>query len=287
VSGLIHTHVNKISMKSEKKIAVIGVGYVGKAVYELYVGHYEVVSYDLMVKTGWGAVEEWPEDGFADCELAVISVPTPQSDSGACDTSIVEEMVAKLNSKIIMIKSTVTPGTTAKLQDKYPDKKLVFSPEFAGESTYWSPYAFDTDMKALPYQIIGGPREYTSKVVELMLPILGPTKEYCQTDTTSAELVKYMENSFYALKVIFCNEMYEVCKAFNVDYNEVRELWTKDPRISKMHTAVFPDQRGYSGKCFPKDTNGLYHASKERGYEIKVMRAMIEKNDEFLEMNKK
>ena len=286
-------------MKSEKKVVIIGYGYVGKAAYELFRDHYMTGAYDPMLagklidssddnKKGIVMDEDdlINQGGFDDCELAVVCVPTPMKKDNSCDTSIVEEMVGKLDSKIIVIKSTVTPGTTKKLKELYPDKRIVFSPEFAGESTYWSPYAFDTDMKALPYQIIGGDLEDTKEVVELLLPILGPTKEYCQTDPTSAELVKYMENSFYAMKVTFCNEMYEVCKAFGVDYNIARELWTKDPRINKMHTAVFPGKRGYGGKCFPKDTNGLYAAAKERGYDAKLMKQMLSLNEEFLAMNK-
>jgi len=130
-----------------------------------------------------------------------------------------------------------------------------------------------------------GNKEETKYVIDILAPILGPTKEYCQTDAKTVELVKYWENTFYAMKVTFCNEMYEICEKMNINYWEARELWLKDPRVNKMHTAVFKDKRGYGGKCYPKDTNGLVMASKEAGYVPQLLEAMIDSNKRFKSKN--
>lgn len=289
----METNTSKLTTR---KIGIIGWGYVGKAVTRMFATHYPVRIYDPYIKqldVEWQAqfhdVQLNKMEELKQCALIVICVPTPSAPNGRCDTTIVEETVKDLaNMKfnnLVMIKSTVEPKTTDRLNRQY-GLKMIFSPEFAGESTYWSPYAFDKDMKAMPYVILGGEREYTSAIIDILMPILGPKKTYAQTDSTTAEMVKYWENVFFATKVTFMNEMYEICRVFGVDYNEARELWGLDPRVEKMHTSVFKGKRGYAGKCFPKDTKALYSASKEFGYEPQVIKQVIRSNDAFLKMNK-
>lgn len=276
-----------------KKIAIIGYGYVGKAMADLFRDHYEVRvkevnSYFEFRKEGTMAFEGNEEEAWKlinECDLGVICVPTEMKEDKQCDTSIVEECVEKLETPVILIKSTVPPGTTNMLIKKYK-KRIVFSPEFSGESKYWSPYEFDKNMKACPWFIFGGGSIDTNYVLNIMAPILGPTKTYRQTDAKTAELVKYVENTFYALKVTFCNEMYEICEAMGINYWEMRELWLLDPRVNKMHTAVFKDNRGYGGKCFPKDVNGLAEASKRAGYDPQLLNQLIFSNDMFRRKNK-
>ena len=116
---------------------------------------------------------------------------------------------------------------------------------------------------------------------------MGPVKQYRQTDATTAEIVKYWENTFYALKVTFVNEMYEICKAFGVDFYEARDLWILDPRLNPMHTMVFEHNRGFGGKCFPKDVNALVQASKKAGYSPKLLETMLKVNEKFRKLNPK
>lgn len=282
----------------EKIIGCIGFGYVGKAVVNLFSGHYKVKIWDPAFpkdsKDIYKTVIEQEDsiefvdniEELNDCYLGVICAPTPSKEDGSCDTSMVEDAVKKLKTELILIKSTVTPGTTFKLWND-SDKRICFSPEFAGESKYWSPYAFDTDMKAMPYVIIGGEdKKDSSAIIDLLVPILGPTKRYYQTDTKTAETVKYLENTFFAMKVTFLNEVRDICDALKVDFWEVRELWLNDPRVNPMHTAVFSDKRGFGGKCFPKDTKALYNASKEAGYVPTLIERMLERNEEFTSRNK-
>ena len=91
-------------------------------------------------------------------------------------------------------------------------------------------------------------------------------------------MAKYMENAFYATKVAFCNELYDICDAVNVDWNEVRELWLSDPRLHRMHTAVFKGKRGFGGKCLPKDTLALKNFAKSLGVDYEILNAIQNDN---------
>ncbi len=252
------------------KIAIIGYGYVGKALRELFP--------DALIFDPVYSESNSQKEINLKCNFAIISVPTAERPDGSCDISVVEKSIAWLKTPHILIKSTISPGTTAKLSKKY-HKKIVFSPEYTGESKYWSPYNWKIIEE--PFLILGGPRSETKYMLEIFKKKMGPVKHYFQTDSTTAELVKYMENSFYATKVTFCNEFFEIAKTFGVDYNELRELFIADPRLSPMHTLVFEDQRGFGGKCFPKDVNAIVKASTVAGYNPKLLREVLSSNKKF------
>lgn len=220
------------------------------------------------------------------CNLAIICVPTPMAKDGSCDTSIVEEVVAWLETPLILIKSTVEPGTVYRLNEQYRElntgdrlKHIVFSPEFIGESTYYNPIM--KTMKDEPFIIFGGDPIDTQAMVDIFKPILGPLVKYIQCSAIEAELTKYLENVFFAAKVSICNEFYDACKAFGVEYDKVREIWLNDPRINRMHTSVFKE-RGWSGKCFPKDISAFVKACEKKGFEPKIMKQVIKSNDELI-----
>ena len=257
------------------KIAIIGSeGYVGKGMVNLFKDHYEIVKNDINL------LNSATKEEVNQCDLAVICVPTPMQKNGDCDWSIVEEIISWLFTPVIWVRSTIPPGTTEYLKETYK-KRIVFSPEYMGEGKYWSPYKFHNDEKEIPFVVLGGDKQDTSYILDLLVPILGPTKEYRQTDSRTAEIVKYWENFYFALKIVFANEMYEVCKTFEVNYWEARDLWSLDPRVDRMHTAVFPNARGYGGKCLPKDTNALVKACAKEGYNAKFLKAIIENNERF------
>ena len=255
-----------------KKIAIIGYGYVGKAMEQFFKDHYEVMIYDPFV--GY----ETNKDDINKCYASFVCVPTPRGEDGSCDVGIVEETLEWLNTEIIVIKSTVEVGTTKRLSKQY-NREIVFSPEYIGESTYWSPFTFHTDMKETPFYTFGGEKSECSKVIDLFLPITGPCKRYITSDSTTAEMAKYMENAFYATKIAFCNELYDICEASGVDWNEVRELWLADPRIHPMHTAVFKEDRGFGGKCLPKDTLALSKIAEMVGVQSDVLNGVLSSNN--------
>lgn len=204
-------------------------------------------------------------------------MPTPMRDNGSADTSIVREVVGWLKTPLILLRSTVPPGTTNKLiQDT--GKRIVFSPEYAGEGKYWDPYKFHKDEKESPFYIFGGFTEDCETLIDLYVPIGGPKKHYRITDATTAELVKYCENTYFAWKVSFANEMKQWADAFGVPFWELRDLWALDPRVDPMHTAVFPGNPGFGGKCLPKDTLALLKSLEQVGYNSQPLRDIIRTN---------
>lgn len=257
------------------KIGIVGYGYVGKAMFEYFNGeHYRPIYYDTFVK-GSATQEE-----INQCDLAVVCVPTPARENGECDVSIVESSIAWLKTPLILIKSTVKVGTTERLI-KETGKHIVFSPEYIGESTYdTGHFNFNKSMKNHSFFTFGGRKEDTQKMVEIFQVISGPTKVYKQTDATSAEIAKYMENAYFSTKVIFCHEFQQICKANGVDYNEVRECWLLDPRIGHSHTCVFMNKEyPFDGKCLPKDINAIVQQSNEAGYKPHFLEEVISSNE--------
>lgn len=252
------------------KVAVIGFGFVGKQVHDMFSKQAEVVIYD-------------PPAGFSekkavnDCDLAVVCVPTQSKSDGSCDTSIVEEVVSWIECPIL-IKSAVIPGTTDKLVKKH-NKLIAVSPEYAGESIYDNTYEyFHKEMVHTPWIVLGGDEEAVDYVYNILLTLVGPEKKWYFLTAKEAETVKYFENTFFAFKVSISNEFYDICQTLGVDWKKVREAWLADPRLSPMHTAVFKNSRGYGGKCFPKDTKALLARCKGLGFEPPLLSTMVEGN---------
>jgi UDPglucose 6-dehydrogenase len=255
------------------KVAIIGNGYVGKAYHKFFP---DAVMYERHKVTHEGL----NTDEVNACDLAIVCVPTKMNDDGSCDTSIVEEVVGWLETPLILIKSTIPPGTTKALKSKY-NKRICHSPEYVGEGGYYIPfwlYPHPTEPQHHSFMIIGGDPEDREEVLQFFYPVLGATKTYYQVDETTSELIKYMENCAIAAKVTLCNEFYNIAEAFGVNYSQVREGFVLDERQGKMFTVVYKDRRGYDGKCLPKDTNALLHASRKAGYDPKFLSSIIENN---------
>lgn len=259
-----------------KKIAIIGYGYVGKAFYNFFSKHYECMIYDPYII---GPINGSTKDEVNTCDLAVICTPTPQNEDGSCNISSVEETIQWLSTPNILIKSTVEVGTTKMLIEKYK-KNITFSPEFAGETKHWTSTKFTKDVIETPFFIFGTEKKSLAyKLIDLYMPITGPDKTYHVTDTISAEMVKYVENSFFSTKVAFCNEMYELCEKNGTNWNEIRELWLLDPRNSRSHTSVFPENRGFGGKCLPKDTNAIVKYGEKLGVDLSILKSVLKSNE--------
>lgn len=247
------------------RVAIIGYGALGKALGELFP---QTETYDEPQKLG-------RREAVNGCEFAMVCVPTPMLPDGSCDTSIVEDVVGWLEADIIVIRSTVPPGTTERLIAK-TNKRLVFQPEYGPGETPGHPFH---DLRAVNWAILGGPKVWTRRVADFYKTVFGAELRIYQTDSTTAELVKYMENAFLALKVTFCNEFYSLATIFEVDYDEVRELWLQDPRIGRSHTVVREESRGFGGKCLPKDLSAIIEAATANGYRPRLLAAVREIND--------
>jgi len=167
-------------------------------------------------------------------------------------------LTRQCSNRIVVIKSTIPPGTTEKLNEECKHIQVVFNPEFLTEAN------FIEDFKNQSRIIIGGPRPASTKVRQLFYKVF-PKSHIIKTHSTIAEMVKYMTNTFLATKVSFANEIKMICDGLDIDYDKVVEYSTYDERLGKSHWAVpGPDGKlGFGGSCFPKDINALIHLAGE------------------------
>lgn len=255
-------------------IGIIGQGFVGNAVYQKFKKYYKIETYDLDESKSNST-----EQSVIDNEIVFVCLPTPMNEDGSCNTSIVESALDRIHSmgkaEIVVIKSTISPGTTQRLNDKYNNFNVVFNPEFLTEANAVKDYENQNRI------ILGGPRPATTKLRQVFAKVF-PKAHIIKTDSTHAEMVKYLTNSFLATKVSFANEMHQICDKLDIDYDKVVEYATFDERLGKSHWNVpGPDgDFGYGGHCFPKDVKALiYVAEDELGLYSTMLRATDKKND--------
>jgi nucleotide sugar dehydrogenase len=208
-------------------------------------------------------------------------------ENGQCDTSIVEESVAWLTEQnpdsLILIKSTVEPGTTDRLKETYGGR-IVFSPEYVGEGKYFTPawkYPDPVHTESHGFMVMGGAQEDMEEIAQIFVRKMGPHTRFTFLEAKEAEFVKYWENIWGATKVIFANQMYDAAQAMGVNFYRAREGWIADPRVEPMHTAVFEKARGFSGKCFPKDLSAFIYACEQHGFDPTLLKEVWNINADY------
>lgn len=262
------------------KIAIMGVGWVGKSMLAIFP---DAVLFDEPLGIGNRA------DVNA-CDICLVCVPTPSLPNGECDLSIIREVVAWLDGPIICIKSAVPPGTVASLQVQHPAKRIVVSPEYIGEGPTWDgtiadSFSSDNTPEQWPFVIVGGEKAAADDVLNAFEEALGPSIEYIyEENPATVELAKYLENVWLAQQVTFANTFYEIARVLGADYETARDLWAYDPRVSASHTDVLPE-RGFGGKCLPKDLAAIIWASRRAGYDPTFLQAIHYTNLRFRRMN--
>lgn len=256
------------------KIGIIGQGFVGNAVAQKFQQYYEILTYDLD-ETKANATEE----EVLNCNIVFLCLPTPMRETGECDISIVASVLEKIvnlkQPKVVVIKSTVPPLTIESFNKITPKNiQIVFNPEFLTERNAVEDY---NNQKRI---ILGGPRPATTTLKRIFSKVF-PKADIIKTDSTHAEMVKYLTNTFLATKVSFANEIYRICEKLNIDYDKVVEYSTFDDRLGKTHWSVpGPDgDFGYGGHCFPKDVNALIYLADELGLYPTMLMATNRKND--------
>jgi len=288
------------AMNRRYNIGCIGYGFVGKALKN---GFEDVLSdlvdieiYDKFQNT---RTLEYVVDHS---DILFLCLPTPMDlETGECDTSIIYEICDTINKiakkklencKAIVIKSTVTPGTTSNLQKKYPNHTFIHNPEFLREiSAYEDFITQDRIVLGLPSE--GRSSEFPEEInfhssnISTVCDFYNdfikrqavPGQIY-KTGTKESEMLKYIANCFLATKVMFFNEIYEICNASNINFDLASEIACSDKRIGYSHSKVpGPDgQLGVGGKCLIKDLNSLIHFSKELGVDPKILETIQEKN---------
>ncbi len=253
-------------------IGIVGYGFVGTAVEYGFKDDNNIKIYDKYKEIGT------LEDAVKSSELIFVCLPTPyKSDEMKIDLSIMDESIrgisgyANNTDKVVIIKSTVVPGTTKNYSNQYPDVNFCFNPEFLREKHHLE------DFVNPDRTVIGADQEEVLARVAQLYRKKIPHVPMFMTDSTTAELVKYAANLYLATKVTFANEMFEFCEALGVDYDEVKGMVTADRRISDSHLEI-TEERGFGGKCFPKDLVALMGLGKELGLEPSLLEAVWEKN---------
>lgn len=220
---------------------VIGPGYVGKA-----------TAFALQIDNFMGKGENFYE--LCHYKYFFLCIPTPTNGKGKQDISAIEEWLFRISKlknhkddKIVILRSTVLPGTTDKLSQKY-DLHIIHIPEFLSEST-----ALEDELN--PEFMVIGCKDIVirEKAKKLFLPLEKEIK-FILCDPTTAEMIKYSMNSYFALKVIIANQLWDVAKEVGADYSKVKKALETHKWGSKNGWDVWHKGfRGFSGKCLPKD----------------------------------
>ena len=256
----------------KKKIGIIGVGVVGGSLASVL---FKPLLYDKYNNIGS------PEEANK-ADIIFICVPTPYDRKIRFDLSAVEDAFSIIKGrKIVVIKSTVLPGTTEKMQKKYPQHKVLFNPEFLRA------ISAKEDMRK-PYEQIVGYTKKSKPVAREILKILPKAPHEFIVPSSEAEMAKYFSNAFLATRVIFANQIYDLCEKLGINYDLVKEMAGINPRIGLWHFDVFFEgYRGYGGTCLPKDTKSLIQLGNMVDVDLKLLKLVDKINRKLLKNGKK
>ncbi len=226
-----------------KTIGIIGSGVIGN-VLKLWIQNY--TKHQLRIYD--------PAKGYIDnlngCDVFFIQIHIPTQNNGKQNLNDLEDIIANLPNKPIFIRTTILPGTVDYLRNKL-NKDIFFMPEFLTERTAYEDFCSQ-------------PMVFTGK--ERLLKTLFPGKKFIKMSSLDAEIAKYTHNVFGALKVTYFNAVHDFCSDCDANFENVRKGVLLSGYINPTHTVVpGPDGKfGYGGKCFPKDVDALYTATKRK-----------------------
>jgi UDP-glucose 6-dehydrogenase len=197
---------------------------------------------------------------------------------GRLDMSAVEENVAWIQCPLIVIRSTVNPGTCDYLSAKYV-KRIVMQPEYLGET----PAHPMSDPKTRNFIVLGGKPEDTRLCIDLYGTVYNANTTIRQVTALEAEIIKLSENRAIAFKVAECQELYDVCEKAGVDYYTIRDtVYGDDPRFNLWWTLIYPNKRGFNSKCIPKDIYAWCAWAESVGYKPDITRSILERNKQWI-----
>lgn len=224
------------------KVIILGYGVVGQNIYnELKPLKPDVYDkYKAQYNTVTPEIADTYDFAFICVDTLFIN-PT----YNPCDLSQIRDCLNNFNARVYVIKSTILPGMTENLIEE-TDKNIIFSPEYYGGTQHCNNFNFD-------FTILGGEEEYCRATVQLLQEVYDARHRFFIVDSRTAELAKYMENSWLAMKVCFCNQFYDIAQQVGVSYEKLRELFILDPRVNPSHTFVYADHPYYDSHCLNKD----------------------------------
>ena len=256
---------------------VIGLGVVGNSIYKvLQKKNVNVSGYDKY--NNRGNVSNLKD--ILNTNLVFLCLPTEYDDfQKKYNTTALDEILTFLSTNnymgFILIKSTVEPMTCIKYHSLYKNLNIIHNPEFISAATA------ETDFEMQQYTLLG--KTYADQNIDDIVKFyknLFININVITSNSTETEIAKIAANSFYATKIQYFNEIYELCNTIDCSYNNVRNMMLENNWINKMHTDV-PGSDGkisYGGMCFPKDTNALCQYMKRNNINNKVLTATIEEN---------
>jgi len=236
----------------DKSVLIVGYGTVGQNLYreisvlkpDVYDKYKEVIIHGKAKSANPGIKYDF----------AFICVDTPwKKSTNDLDTSEVTKAIHDNIAEIYVIKSTCPIGFTETLS-KFTHKNIVYSPEYYGGTQHCNNFDFN-------FTILGGVKETCREVQQLLQECYDARHTFHITDSDTAELVKFMENSWIATKVSFCTQFYEIAQKHNISYEELRELFILDPRVNPSHTFVYKDHPYWSSHCLNKDVSHVAYSN--------------------------
>ena len=258
----------------KRNIGIVGNGFVGNSIAFGFSPTHEIKIHDKDPLRNLNTLDE-----VLECDFIFVAVPTPMCEDGSISLSVVEAALQEIadNNKnrnnIVILKSTMIPGSTNNFIKQFPELNIVFSPEFLTERT--AKLDFLTQARI----ILGGSKKLTKRVAELFKERFMHTY-IIETDTITAELIKYMNNVFFASKVSIMNEMKLMSDAVGADWDAALKGFAADQRIGDSHLNVpGPDGKlGFGGSCFPKDINAFTSMASELGVDVPTIKGAWETN---------
>jgi UDPglucose 6-dehydrogenase len=262
------------------KIGIIGQGFVGNAVKAGFERLYDVLTYDKYKDDRTNASME---KIVSECQIIFVCLPTPMiKELGWPHLKIVEDTLKELdkisatteNTPVVVVKSTVLPGSCALWSKRFYNITIVFNPEFLTEANAVDDFLNQSRI------ILGASQDADLRTLIKVFDKTFPHAFVLRTTHSEAEMIKYATNCFLAVKVSFANEIYDVCEKLDIDYDKVISGVALDERVGQSHWKVpGPDgHRGFGGSCFPKDLNALMFACRTRGVEVPVLEGAWTKN---------
>jgi UDPglucose 6-dehydrogenase len=254
------------------KIGIIGLGVVGEAVKHGLerIGH-TVRGYDIKLpQTNLGQL--------LDTKIMFLSLPTPCREDGTCETTIVEKVVAEIEAAgydgLVVIKSTVTPGTTDMLATRHPKLRFAFCPEFLRERAAYTDFVENHDVC-----VIGA---YSDDDYELVKEAHGNLpKAFANVRPIEAEFSKYFSNVYNAMRIIFANSFFDVATKAGADYSKIKRAMVLRNNIEDAYLDCNENFRGFGGVCLPKDTTAFAAYTRAMGHELAIFDAIVNENKKF------
>lgn len=254
------------------KITIIGKGWVGTAMKKLFP--------DAYVYSNGASGEVGTKEEANKGDVAFICVPTPTTGyEGPLNTQYVEEAVSWCTCPLLIIRSTVNPGTTDRLAKKY-GKRIVMQPEYLGET----PNHPMLDPRTRQFLIIGGAPQDRRDLIQIYTTVYNANTTIRQVTATEAEIIKISENRAILFKTLECQELYDACEKAGIDYYTIRDaVYGDDPRFNLWWSFIMKDKpRGCISKCIPKDPYAWCAWAESVGYIPKLTRALLEKNEDWI-----